>query len=93
MGININAKWFGIGLKLAAVLPGAVAAVERAFHGPGRGEEKMQAVKDAAAAILQASESVADRDFANDDEVLGAVESLTKAIVHLNNLIAAKSKG
>ena len=82
-----------VGLTVVgAVVPG-VSAIERiatAFPGM-RGKAKQDAVVEIVKASLQASESVAGRDLANDADVEAATRGVIDAVVALQNIVARKA--
>jgi len=82
-----------VGLTVVgAVVPG-VSAIERiaaAFPGM-RGKAKQDAVVEIVKASLQASESVAGRELANDADVEAATRGVIDAVVALQNIVARKA--
>lgn len=84
----MNAKWLAFGLKLIPYIIAAVAAVEKFVK--GKGPEKQDAAVAAIAAALAAAEDVAGKDLLDDAEVEAAIRAAADAIVHVQNVIAAR---
>ena len=85
-----NVHWVNIGLKLLPYIVSCVNAVETFLTGDQRSDDKENAAVGMVHAILQTVEAGADRDLLNDDAVNRATREVMRAVVALQNVLAAK---